>query len=193
MAVTNDDGDVRAGGTPGGSYAVTVNAPGFAPVAQNVVVSVGLDTTADFGLFKVEKQQESVTVTGSAPLVEATRDVLGEVVDQRLVAELPLNGRDFGKLVALVPGATVEPSGVAAIQSGFGQFSINGNRDRSNNYTRRRHRQQRSVLQQFRIQPDGDWRRARIACCRLMRFRNSTCSRNFAPSTDATAGRSSTS
>ena len=46
-----------------------------------------------------------------------------------------MNGRDFGKLVALVPGATVEPSGVAAIQSGFGQFTINGNRDRSNNYT----------------------------------------------------------
>ncbi len=61
--------------------------------------------------------------------------MLGEVVDRRLVNDLPLNGRDFGKLVALVPGATVEPSGVAAIQSGFGQFAINGNRDRSNNYT----------------------------------------------------------
>ena len=114
---------------------MTVNATGFASVAQNVVVNVGLDTTADFGMLKVEQHQESVTVTEEAPLVEATRDVLGEVVDQRLVADLPLNGRDFGKLVALVPGATVEPSGVAAIQSGFGQFSINGNRDRSNNYT----------------------------------------------------------
>ena len=69
------------------------------------------------------------------PLVDAERDVLGEIVDRKLVTELPLNGRDFGKLVALVPGATVEPSGVAAIQSGFGQFTINGNRDRSNNYT----------------------------------------------------------
>ena len=74
-------------------------------------------------------------MTEEAPLVEASRDVLGEVVDRELVVDLPLNGRDFGKLVALVPGATVEPSGVAAIQSGFGQFSINGNRDRSNNYT----------------------------------------------------------
>src|SRR5215469_9963756 len=70
-----------------------------------------------------------------APVVETSRDVLGEVVERNLVADLPLNGRDFGKLVALVPGATVEPSGVAAIQSGFGQVSINGNRDRSNNYT----------------------------------------------------------
>jgi len=132
---SSDEGTFVLAELPAGTYTVTVNATGFAPVAQNVVVNVGLDTTADFGLLKVEQHQETLTVTEEAPLVEATRDVLGEVVDQRLVADLPLNGRDFGKLVALVPGATVEPSGVAAIQSGFGQFSINGNRDRSNNYT----------------------------------------------------------
>lgn len=135
------DGATTAEGTyvlaelPAGTYTVTANAAGFAEVAQNVVVNVGLDTTADFDLLKIKRQQETVTVSEEAPLVEASRDVLGEVVDQRLVADLPLNGRDFGKLVALVPGATVEPSGVAAIQSGFGQFSINGARDRSNNYT----------------------------------------------------------
>jgi hypothetical protein len=120
---------------PAGVYTVTVNAAGFAPVAQNIVVNIGLDTTADFALAKVEQRVESLTVTEEAPVIDTTRDVLGEVVDRQLVTELPLNGRDFGKLVALVPGATVEPSGVAAIQSGFGQFAINGNRDRSNNYT----------------------------------------------------------
>jgi hypothetical protein len=133
--VTNDEGTYVFAELPAGDYTVTVNVTSFAPVAQNVVVNVGLDTTADFNLLKVEQQHDVVNVTGEAPLVESTRDVLGEVVDQKLVADLPLNGRDFGKLVALVPGATVEPSGVAAIQSGFGQFSINGNRDRSNNYT----------------------------------------------------------
>ncbi len=134
-AVTNEEGTFVLAELPAGTYTVSVNAPGFAQVAQNVVVNVGLDTTADFDLLKVQQHVENVTVTEDAPLVEATRDVLGEVVDQRLVQDLPLNGRDFGKLVALVPGATVEPSGVAAIQSGFGQFSINGARDRSNNYT----------------------------------------------------------
>ena len=132
---TTDEGTFVLAELPAGTYTVEVNASGFAAVAQNVVVNIGLDTTADFGLLKVQQHSEAVTVTEEAPLVEATRDVLGEVVDQRLVADLPLNGRDFGKLVALVPGATVEPSGVAAIQSGFGQFAINGNRDRSNNYT----------------------------------------------------------
>jgi hypothetical protein len=133
--VTTDEGTFVLAELSAGMYTVTVNATGFAPVAQNVVVNVGLDTTADFGLLKVEQHQENLTVTEEAPLVETTRDVLGEVVDQRLVNELPLNGRDFGKLVSLTPGATVDPSGVAGTQGGLGQFNINGNRDRSNNYT----------------------------------------------------------
>src|ERR1700687_5305051 len=133
--LTRIDGGYVLAGLPAGRYVVMAQATNLNPVAQNVTVSVGLDTTADVDLTQVERRQEQITVTEETPLVDSTRDVLGEVVSQQLVADLPLNGRDFGKLVALVPGATVEPSGVAAIQSGFGQFAINGNRDRSNNYT----------------------------------------------------------
>src|SRR5579864_3325535 len=132
---STDEGTFVLAELPAGTYTVEVNAAGFAAVAQNVMVNVGLDTTADFGLLKVQQHTEAVTVTEEAPLVEAARDVLGQVVEQKLVSELPLNGRDFGKLVALTPGATVDPSGVAGTQGGFGQFNINGNRDRSNNYT----------------------------------------------------------
>jgi hypothetical protein len=132
--LTRVDGGYVLAELPAGRYVVMAQAANLNPVAQNVTVSVGLDTTADFDLTQVERRQEQITVTEETPLVDSTRDVLGEVVNQQLVADLPLNGRDFGKLVALVPGATVEPSGVAAIQSGFGQFSINGSRDRSNNY-----------------------------------------------------------
>ena len=133
--VTGPDGAYVLAELPAGEYAVTAESTGLSPVAQNVIVSVGLDTTADFDLTHVEKKVENVTVTAAAPVIDESRDVLGEVVERKLVADLPLNGRDFGKLVALVPGATVEPSGVAAVQDGFGQFTINGNRDRSNNYT----------------------------------------------------------
>jgi len=132
--VTGEDGAYVLAELPAGEYAVTAKAAGLSPQVQNVIVKVGLDTTADFGL-QLQKQTEEVTVITTTPIVDSTRDVLGEVVDQKQVTDLPLNGRDFGKLVALVPGATVEPAGVAAVQDGFGQFSINGNRDRSNNYT----------------------------------------------------------
>src|SRR5579864_3617007 len=132
---STDEGTFVLAELPAGTYTVEVNAAGFAAVAQNVMVNVGLDTTGDFDLLKVQQHQERINVTEEAPVVDTTRDVLGQVVDQRLVRELPLNGRDFGKLVALTPGATVDPSGVAGTQGGFGQFNINGNRDRSNNYT----------------------------------------------------------
>ncbi|HUM06019.1 MAG TPA: TonB-dependent receptor [Terriglobales bacterium] len=134
-ATTGDDGGYVLAELPAGIYTVTAHAQGLSPAAMNVQVNIGLDTTANFDLTKVEKRQEQLNVTAEAPLVENTRDVLGEVVERKLVTELPLNGRDFGKLVALVPGATVEPSGVAGTQFGFGQFNINGNRDRSNNYS----------------------------------------------------------
>jgi len=134
-AATGQDGGYVLAELPAGEYTVTVESAGLSSSAQRVQVDVGLVTTANFGLTQLQQRQEQITITEEAPLVETSRDVLGEVVDRQLVENLPLNGRDFGKLVALVPGATVEPSGVAAIQSGFGQFAINGNRDRSNNYT----------------------------------------------------------
>ncbi|HEX3322374.1 MAG TPA: carboxypeptidase regulatory-like domain-containing protein [Terriglobales bacterium] len=133
--VTGSDGGYVLAELPVGTYTVTAEAAGLTPTAQNVVVNVGSDTTADFDLSMIQRRQEQLTVEASAPIVDAGRDVLGEVVERKLVVELPLNGRDFGKLVALTPGTTVDPSGVAGTQGGFGQFNINGNRDRSNNYT----------------------------------------------------------
>jgi hypothetical protein len=134
-AATGEDGAYVMVELPVGEYVVMAESKGLSPVAQNVIVNVGSDTTADFDLTVVQKRVEQLTVTEEAPVIDTTRDVLSDVVDQKLVAELPLNGRDFGKLVALSPGATVDPSGVAGTQGGFGQFNINGNRDRSNNYT----------------------------------------------------------
>jgi len=134
-ATTEQDGAYVLAELPAGEYTVRAESAGLSPSAQNVQVNLGLGTSANFDLTKMEKRQEELMVTEEATVIDVTRDVLGEVVDRRLVNELPLNGRDFGKLVALTPGTTVDPSGVAGTQGGFGQFNINGNRDRSNNYT----------------------------------------------------------
>ncbi len=131
---TGPDGVYILPELPAGEYELTVTAQGFTPTVVHVVVNVGSDTTADV-LLTIGERPQVVVVTADVPIVDTTRDVLSEVVDQRLVEELPLNGRDFGKLVALSPGTTVDPSGVAGSQAGVGQFNINGNRDRSNNYT----------------------------------------------------------
>ena len=131
---TVEDGGYVIPELPAGTYQVEAESKGFGKFTNSSVsVQVGLETPLDITL-SVGARGESVTVIAVAPILETSQDVLGGVVDQELVAELPLNGRDFGKLVALVPGVTVEGSGVAGTEKGFGQFNINGNRDRSNNY-----------------------------------------------------------
>jgi hypothetical protein len=121
---------------PTGEYEVAAIAPGFQEVrAPHVIVNVGQATVVDLKLAKPTEKLEQIIVSENVPLVETASSTLSQVVDRRLVQELPLNGRDFGKLVALTPGVTVEGSGVAGSEKGTGQFNINGNRDRSNNYT----------------------------------------------------------
>lgn len=133
-AISASDGSYVLPELPAGRYEVTASAKDLRAVVQPSVVEIGLDTLLDFTM-SPSSSEAKLTITAATPLVDTQRDVLGEVVDQRMVQELPLNGRDFGKLVALVPGVTVEGSGVAGTEKGFGQFNINGNRDRSNNYT----------------------------------------------------------
>ena len=131
---TAEDGGYVISELPAGIYQVEAESKGFGKFTNSSVsVQVGLETPLDITL-SVGARGESVTVTTVMPILETSQDVLGGAVDQELVAALPLNGRDFGKLVALVPGVTVEGSGVAGTEKGFGQFNINGNRDRSNNY-----------------------------------------------------------
>ena len=134
--VTSDsDGSYMLLELPAGEYEVSSIAPGFQEVrAGHVIVNVGAETVADLKLAKPNEKVEAVIVNESVPLLDTSSTTLSQVVDRRLVQELPLNGRDFGKLVALTPGVTVEGSGVAGSEKGFGQFNINGNRDRSNNY-----------------------------------------------------------
>ncbi|HKN23664.1 MAG TPA: carboxypeptidase regulatory-like domain-containing protein [Candidatus Acidoferrum sp.] len=134
--VTADDmGEYRFLELPAGDYEVSAMATGFEEVhVPKVRVEVGVETLANLALSKVKGRQEQVEVVESVPLVETASTTLSQVVDRQLVQELPLNGRDFGKLVALTPGVTVEGSGVAGSEKSAGQFNIDGNRDRSNNY-----------------------------------------------------------
>jgi len=135
--VTADaEGEYRFLELPAGEYEISAVAPGLEEARiGRVRVDVGVETIANLALGKAKAITETVEVLATVPLLEASNTTLSQVVERQLVQELPLNGRDFGKLVALTPGVTVEGSGVAGTEKGFGQFNISGNRDRSNNYT----------------------------------------------------------
>jgi DNA/RNA endonuclease YhcR with UshA esterase domain len=75
---------------------------------------------------------ESVTVTGTVSQVETVSGVIRQVVDEKRITELPLNGRNPIQLVLLVPGAVTAPA--ASSLSANGGIAVNGARGGSTNY-----------------------------------------------------------
>ncbi len=94
---------------------------------------MGSPTRADVKL-SAGAVQERVEVTAEVPLVETASNTTGGTIEATQAMELPVNGRDFTKLLELVPGATSDPVGSTESAGSYGLFSLNGNRGRSNNY-----------------------------------------------------------
>lgn len=94
-----------------GIYRVTVEQPGFKKAEQkDITVAVDAHARADIQM-TVGNVSETVEVTASAPLVQSTTSETGQVIEQRAVQELPLNGRNFAQLVYLAPGVTPGQAG----------------------------------------------------------------------------------
>ena len=81
---------------------------------------------------------ENVTVTGASPLIETATVSVGQVMAQRTVQEIPLNGRHFVDLGPLMPGGVTPPQNavLSAPLRGQGSFSFfsAGNRETSVNF-----------------------------------------------------------
>ncbi|MGA2181936.1 MAG: TonB-dependent receptor [Bryobacteraceae bacterium] len=119
---------------PLGVYSVSATKAGFQKqVVSGITVTVGAAIRADLILAPGEAR-EIVEVVATIPLVETNSDTTGGTIEGEQASELPVNGRDFGKAVLLVPGAAADPSSSSDSPGSFGSFSMNGNRGRSNNY-----------------------------------------------------------
>src|SRR4051812_9326120 len=133
LAVTDDKGAFFISELPLGPYDVEAALSGFATQARKGVdVGVGASVRLDFVL-RVNDVQADVLVEAT-PLIDTTKNDKGGTISGAQAAEIPLNGRDFVKLLTLVPGSTGDASGINDSPGSFGLFSINGNRGRSNNY-----------------------------------------------------------
>jgi len=131
---TNGQGEYVASELPLGTYNVTVEKTGFKTITlTQIPVSVGSPARADAKLTTGEVK-ELVEVSADVPLVETSSNTTGGTIAATEAAELPVNGRDFTKLLELVPGTTSDPVGSTESAGSYGLFSLNGNRGRSNNY-----------------------------------------------------------
>ncbi len=128
---------------PAGDYTVSAEAPGFRKLVQSgLVLQINQQARLDLSL-ELGHASETVEVTAQAPLLESESSSLGTVVNQKLVNQLPLNGRNFIQLATLSPGVNgVGYSASGTIMGGTRpddrrpatEIFSNGNREGSNNF-----------------------------------------------------------
>jgi hypothetical protein len=131
---TNGAGDFSVPELPVGRYSLKVNHPGFNSfLTEGINISVGGQSTVSVVL-KAGDLNQSVTVMAEPLQVETTSDTLGATLTNNDIKNLPVNGRDYTKLIYLTPGVTGSPDQISDSPGSFGPFSVNGARGRSNNF-----------------------------------------------------------
>jgi hypothetical protein len=128
---------------PPGDYALNVEGAGFRKFIQRgITLQVNQQAQIDATL-QVGQVSETIEVTAAAPLIQSQASSLGTVVSEKLVNQLPLNGRNFIQLAVLSPGVNgVGFSASGTIMSGTRpddrrpgtEIFSNGNREGSNNF-----------------------------------------------------------
>lgn len=105
-AVTSDAGVYTFPSVAPGSYQLTIRVPGFKTASERFEVQVQQAVRLDVTL-EVGQTSESVEVAANADLLQAENATLGTVIENKIVTELPLNGRQYLNLVALSPNVNV--------------------------------------------------------------------------------------
>jgi len=127
---TTESGLYSFSSLPVGTYTITVEKQGFKTLQKtNNALQVGEPLTVD-GALEIGQVSETVTVTGGAEQLQNSNATIGNVIEQKAIEALPLNGRNPLTLLLLEPGVVQRSFGGAG--SGV---HVNGARDRAYNVT----------------------------------------------------------
>lgn len=133
-STTNEAGQYRFLLLNPGNYTLTAEVPGFRRYERTgIVLQVAQAANVDVSL-QVGSQTETISVTGTPPLLDTDKADRGMVVDRTRISELPLNNRTPIMLSSLSPGVLHSGSSqhlVPYANSGLGAWSINGSTPRN--------------------------------------------------------------
>lgn len=133
VETTSDSGEYSIQQLPVGLYNITVEQPGFKKSERtNIELRVDDKLRIDIKL-DVGQTSETVAVEASTPIINTDSSTMGNVVENKKVTELPLNGRNVLQLNLLVPGVNQGVKG-SQNQTQGGSISVNGAREQSNNF-----------------------------------------------------------
>ena len=103
--VTNAEGSYYMPGLEPGVYNVKTDLTGFAPAArQNVNLNLNATLTIDFKL-SLAGLNETLTVTGEAPMIEVTQSKVANTIQTTELQNLPMLTRTISGMLELLPGA----------------------------------------------------------------------------------------
>ncbi len=109
VATTGADGTYSLPNLPVGPYTLEVAATGFKTYVQSgIILQVGSSIQLNAAL-QVGSVTENIQVTASANMVETRSNSVAQVIDERRITELPLNGRQATDLIVISGGATPTP------------------------------------------------------------------------------------
>jgi Carboxypeptidase regulatory-like domain/TonB dependent receptor len=130
---TNDSGEYTFSPVRIGHYSLTVTAKGFSKTTQaNLTVNVSQHLQVNV-LLKLGASTEVVEVNTAPPQLQTEEASVGQVMTEKSVNDLPLNGRNFTFLAQLGAG-TQTPQADTRGNAASGAFSANGLRPAQNNY-----------------------------------------------------------
>ena len=134
--VTNETGTYRIGPLVPGTYSVRTSITGFKTKVQtDVILQTGAVLKLDVTL-EVGDVAESVEVTGAAPMLQTQETSVGGVITTAQLERIPVNGRNYTRLLVLMPGTSdIRRSQGRGDLSGSQMVSVNGQRTQDNNYT----------------------------------------------------------
>src|SRR5579864_2933685 len=137
LGETNDSGAYNINRIPVGTYELKVSAAGF-QTAVHAAFTLVLNQTARVDVqMKVGQVNETVEVTGSAPVLQTESTQVSTVIDAQANDDLPLATRNYVELTLLAPGS-VSPDpdnfNTGANTANGARPYINGNREQANNF-----------------------------------------------------------
>lgn len=118
---TDQSGEYNAPNLLPSTYTVSAAFQGFKTAERSgVILEVNQELRVDLTLQPGEQAQK-IIVTEALPMVETTNAELGGTLQSAIIADLPMNGRNFANLLQLRPGVTIYPGGSGWTQSTNGQ------------------------------------------------------------------------
>jgi hypothetical protein len=123
-ATTDGTGQFRIVDLRPGTYSITFTLPGFNTVKREGVELSGSNTVLVNIDMKVGALEETVTVTGEAPVVDTQNTTKQQVLNTETIAALP-TGRNYQNLGALIPGISMTNNGNTRSQDVGGSLGDN--------------------------------------------------------------------